>query len=76
MKIRMMQGMTIALFATLMGASGTASAIPSQPCTASNQGQLSSEQHWDGSSRVWMCDSGQWLLYAICDRRNRCTVVI
>lgn len=77
MKIRMMKGAAIALFAAMTGAAGTVSAIPpAGTCTAENEGQRVTETHWSGSSRIYQCEAGVWLTYAICDNQGGCTVVI
>ncbi|MGH8081334.1 MAG: hypothetical protein ACREP7_12225 [Lysobacter sp.] len=78
MKIRTMKGKALGLLAlVLMSAAGTVAAIPAAgTCTAANQGQQVREYASNGSSRIYMCDGGTWLLYAICDNRGRCVVVI
>lgn len=78
MKIRKMKHKAIALFAlVVMSAAGTVAAIPRPgTCTAANQGQRVTETASNGSSRIYLCDDGVWQLYAICDNRGRCTVVI
>ncbi|MGO1068437.1 hypothetical protein [Lysobacter sp. CA199] len=78
MKIRKMKGKAMGLLAlAMMGAAGTVAAIPAPgTCTAANQGQRVTESYSGGGSRIYQCDSGVWLLYAICDNRGRCTVVI
>jgi len=78
MKIRKMKGKALALVAVaLMGAAGTVAAIPAPgTCTAANQGQQVREYASNGSSRIYLCDASVWQLYAICDNRGRCTIVI
>lgn len=78
MKIRKMKGKAIGLLAlVLLSAAGTVAAIPAPgTCTAANQNQRVTETNSNGSSRIYQCDGGVWLLYAICDNRGRCTVVI
>ncbi|UZW59200.1 hypothetical protein [Lysobacter enzymogenes] len=78
MKIRKMKSKMLALFAVaLMSAAGTVAAIPAPgTCTAANQGQQVREYASNGSSRIYLCDANIWQLYAICDTRGRCIVVI
>ncbi|MEI2454544.1 hypothetical protein ABU614_14200 [Lysobacter firmicutimachus] len=77
MKIRKMKGKAIAFAAiALIGAAGTVAAIPPRgTCTAENQGQRIKEYGPNGTSRIYQCEDGVWLLYAICDYRG-CTIVI
>lgn len=78
MKIRTMKGKAMGLLAlALMAAAGTVAAVPAPgTCTAANQGQQVREYASNGSSRIYLCDSYIWQLYAICDARGRCIVVI
>ncbi|MBX9402419.1 hypothetical protein K4L06_13975 [Lysobacter sp. BMK333-48F3] len=77
MKIRKMKGKALALLAiALMAAAGTVAAIPPRStCTAENQGQRVKEYGANGTSRIYQCEDGVWLLYAICDYRG-CVIVI
>jgi hypothetical protein len=78
MKTREMKVKALALLAlVLFSAAGTVAAIPKPgTCTAANQGQRVTETASNGSSRIYLCDDSVWQLYAICDNRGRCTVVI
>jgi len=72
-KVKALAWLALALFA----AAGTVAAIPRPgTCTAANQGQQITETASNGSSRIYLCDDGFWQLYAICDNRGRCTIVI
>lgn len=77
MKIRKMKvRVSVLLAIALMGAAGTVAAIPPRStCTAAAQGQQVREYGQNGNSRIYQCEDGVWLLYAICDYRG-CTVVI
>lgn len=61
----------------LLGAVGSVAAVPpAGTCTEANQGQFATDWFPGGGSNTYQCDLGEWRLWAVCDNRGHCVIVI
>lgn len=69
MKGMIVRGLAVALFAGLMTVGAPASATPTTPCTATEEGSYATTSTGQGF-RVWQCSSGSWVFIS----EWRCTI--